>query len=62
MGLVYGFGTRRALCKATGLPEDLLSHVLAGRNDFSVATLTNGLERIGYRLALAETPRRKRMG
>lgn len=56
------FGTRRAFCRATGLSEDLLSHVLAGRKDFSVSALTKGLERIGYRLAIAAGPRRKRTG
>jgi hypothetical protein len=44
------FPSRRAFCKATGLSEDMLSHVLAGRKDLSLATLTPALERIGYAL------------
>jgi hypothetical protein len=56
------FPTRRAFCKATGISEDLLSHVLAGRKDLSLATLTKGLERIGYRLRIAPGPQRKRTG
>jgi hypothetical protein len=56
------FPTRRAFCKATGISEDLLSHVLAGRKDLSLATLTQGLERIGYRLRITPGPERKRTG
>jgi hypothetical protein len=56
------FGTRRAFCKATGISEDLLSHVLAGRKDLSLATLTQGLDRIGYRLRIAPVLERKRTG
>ena len=36
----------------TGISEDLLSHVLAGRKDFAIETLANALERIGYRLQI----------
>jgi hypothetical protein len=46
------FSTRRAFCEATGLSEAMLSHVLAGRKDLSVAALTNALERVGYRLRI----------
>lgn len=56
------FPTRRAFCKATGIAEDLLSHVLAGRKDLSLATLTKGLERIGYTLRIAPTTPTKRTG
>jgi hypothetical protein len=56
------FATRRAFCKATGISEDLLSHVLAGRKDLSLATLTKGLERIGFRLRITPGPERKRTG
>lgn len=42
------FKTSRAFCKATGLSEDMLSHVLAGRKDLSMEALTNALDRIGY--------------
>src|SRR5881275_404834 len=34
------FPSRRAFCEATGLSEDMLSHVLAGRKDLSLAKLT----------------------
>jgi hypothetical protein len=46
------YPTRRAFCEDTGLSEDMLSHVLAGRKDLSLTTLTRALERIGYRLCL----------
>jgi hypothetical protein len=65
-----GFPSRRAFCEATGIAEDMLSHVLAGRKDLSLAALTRGLERIGYALHLrripelqrAATARKKRTG
>lgn len=47
------FRSRRAFCKKTGLSEDMLSHVLAGRKDLSMQTLTKALDRIGYRLTIA---------
>lgn len=56
------FANRRAFCKATGIAEDLLSHVLAGRKDLSLATLTKGLERIGYVLRITPVAARKRTG
>jgi hypothetical protein len=46
------FGSQRVFCKATGLAEDMLSHVLAGRKDLSLASLVQALERIGYRLRI----------
>jgi hypothetical protein len=46
------FKTRRAFCKATGLSEDMLSHVLAGRKDLSLEALTHALQRIGYAIQL----------
>jgi hypothetical protein len=46
------YPNRRAFCKATGLSEDMLSHVLTGRKDLSLESLTRALERIGYRLRL----------
>lgn len=54
------FPTRRAFCRATGLSEDMLSHVLAGRKDLSLEALSRALERIGYRLRImrAEEPKR----
>jgi hypothetical protein len=50
------FPSRRAFCKATGVSEDLLSHVLAGRKHLSVPTLIQALERIGYVLHIAPAP------
>ena len=43
-------------CEATGLSEDMLSHVLAGRKDLSLAKLTGALGRIGYRLRIVPLP------
>jgi hypothetical protein len=56
------YGTRRAFCKATGLSEDLLDHVLAGHRDLGLEALAQALERAGYRLAIAPLPGRKRTG
>jgi hypothetical protein len=50
------FPSRRAFCEATGIGEDMLSHVLAGRKDLSLAALTKGLERIGYGLHIRRLP------
>jgi hypothetical protein len=47
------FKTRRAFCEATGLTEDMLSHVLAGRKHLAIDTLTEALHRVGYRIAIA---------
>ena len=46
------FPTRRAFCEATGISEDMLSHVLAHRKHLAIDTLTEALERIGYELEL----------
>ena len=43
------FPSQRAFCKATGLSEDMLSHVLAGRKDLSLKALDSAMQRIGYR-------------
>jgi len=51
------FASRRDFCQASGLSEDMLSHVLAGRKDLSLAKLTAALERIGYRLRILPAPR-----
>jgi hypothetical protein len=56
------FRTRREFCEATGLSEAMLSHVLAGRKDLSVASLSKALERIGYRLHFTPTVKDKRTG
>ena len=49
------FPTRRAFCKATGIAEDMLSHVLAGRKDLSLEA-DQGVARIGYRLRIVPGP------
>jgi uncharacterized membrane protein YccC len=51
------FPTRREFCKATGLSEDMLSHVLAHRKHLAIDTLAQALDRIGY--ALRIVPRRE---
>jgi hypothetical protein len=64
------YPARKAFCEAAGLSEDMLSHVLAGRKDLSLASLTAALERIGYRLPIVPgsdtvmvgARKRKRMG
>lgn len=56
------FPSRRAFCKATGLSEDMLSHVLAGRKDFALDTLTGALAKIGYGLRILPAPGLKRTG
>ncbi len=53
------FRTRRAFCKATGISEDMLSHVLAGRKDMSIRTLSEALKRIGYVLHIMPGHRRR---
>lgn len=47
------FRNRREFCEASGLSEDMLSHVLARRKHLSLDRLTEALERIGYRLQIA---------
>jgi predicted transcriptional regulator len=42
------FTSRRDFCRATGLSEDMLSHVLAGRKDLSIEKLAKVLAKIGY--------------
>lgn len=44
------FRTRREFCEATGLAEDMLSHVLAKRKHLAVDTLAEALAKIGYTL------------
>jgi hypothetical protein len=46
----------RAFCKAAGLSEDMLSHVLAGRKDFSLQSLAHALDKIGYCLRILPQP------
>ena len=47
------FQTRREFCEATGLSEDMVSHVLAKRKHLAVDTLASALNRIGYTLHIA---------
>lgn len=47
------FKTRREFCEATGLSEDMVSHVLAKRKHLAVSTLEESLRRIGYTLHIA---------
>ena len=49
------FQTRRAFCDATGLTEDMLSHVLSKRKHLAINTLEDSLRRIGYSLHIAPT-------
>jgi hypothetical protein len=42
------FKTRREFCEATGLSEDMLSHVLARRKHLAIDTLNTALEKVGY--------------
>lgn len=46
------FKSCREFCRATGLSEDMLSHVLARRKHLGLETLTNALARIGYTLQI----------
>ena len=46
------FQTRREFCEATGISEDMLSHVLAGRKHLAIDTLEKALEKIGFRLQI----------
>lgn len=50
------FRTRREFCKATGLSEDMLSHLLAKRKNLSMEALTNALAQIGYTIHIAPLP------
>jgi hypothetical protein len=56
------FRTRRAFCEATGLSEAMVSHVLAGRKDLSLESLSKALDRIGYRLRIVPAAKGKRTG
>ena len=50
------FGSRRKFCEATGVSEDMLSHVLAKRKDFGIQTLADALAKVGYTLHITEFP------
>ncbi|HUG93975.1 MAG TPA: hypothetical protein VML55_24305 [Planctomycetaceae bacterium] len=47
------FKSQREFCRATGISEDMLSHVLAGRKHLAVDTLEAALSKIGHRLRIA---------
>src|SRR5262245_56330717 len=46
------FSTQREFCEATGLAEDMLSHLLAHRKHLSIDTLATALARIGYAIRI----------
>ena len=50
------FRTRREFCEATGLSEDMLSHVLARRKHMSIETLVQAMHRIGYEVRITPRP------
>jgi hypothetical protein len=50
------FPSRRAFSEATGISEEMLGGVLAGRKDLSLKGLATALERIGYALRIAPLP------
>jgi hypothetical protein len=50
------FRTRREFCEATGLSEDMVSHVLAKRKHLAIDALADALARIGYALHIAPLP------
>lgn len=50
------FKTRRQFCRATGLSEDMLSHVLARRKHLAIDTLNAALEKVGYTLHIGPLP------
>lgn len=47
------YRTRREFCAATGLSEDMLSHVLSRRRHLSMESLMRVLDRIGFVLHIA---------
>lgn len=49
------FATRRAFCEATGLSEDMLSHVLAKRKNLGIQTLADALAKVGYSIHIVPT-------
>jgi hypothetical protein len=53
MGVVYGrYRNLRAFCEATGLSEELVRGVLAGRKQIAFDTLDEALSRIGYAIRI----------
>lgn len=50
------FKTRREFCRATGISEDMLSHVLARRKHLAIDTLEEALKKIGCALHIVPLP------
>ena len=50
------FGSRRNFCEATGISEDMLSHVFAKRKNLSIQTLSDALAKIGYTIQITQMP------
>ena len=50
------YHSRRAFCEATGLSEDMLSHVLAKRKNLAIDTLAEALGKIGYAIHILPQP------
>ena len=50
------FPSRRAFCEASGITEDMLSHVLAKRKHLSIDTLSDALANIGYAIQITQMP------
>jgi hypothetical protein len=48
--------SRRAFCEATGLSEDMLSHVFAKRKHLAIDTLSDALAKIGYTIHITQMP------
>jgi hypothetical protein len=57
--IMRNFPTRKAFCDATGLSEDMLSHVLARRKHFAIDTLNDALAKIGYTIHITPLPNLK---
>lgn len=49
------FPSQRAFCEATGISEDMLSHVLARRKHLAIDTLEKALARVGCTLRIVPT-------
>lgn len=56
------FRTQREFCEATGLSEDMVSHVLAGRKHLAIDTLEEALHRIGFALHIKPLPKLDQAG
>jgi hypothetical protein len=51
--ILKNYPSRRAFCEATGLSEDMLSHVLSKRKHMGIQTLAQALAKIGYSIHIA---------